>query len=213
MAAGAAAGGAISIGVGHDVSWDAATAARGVPVWMFDPTVDGPPRPVPGARFLPIGLGDPARTPPGLEGCDLRPLDAIVEATGLREREDLILKIDVEGSEWAALRDADVGRFEQVLIEMHDLDRLADEARSVDVLATSSLLYATHYPVHIHANNERPFHRFDGIWFPEVVEVSYLRRDLLRSAMPADALATHLDRPTNPRYPDYDLSGLLSAAV
>jgi hypothetical protein len=199
--------GALSIGVGHDVTWDQAIAARGIPVHMFDPTVAGLPEPVPGGVFHRIGIGPTT----GLhDGMELRQLDALVTLAGMTTSRELLLKVDVEGAEWASLCTTDFAPFQQVLLEMHDLSRLKDAAAATEVLRTVRSLAATHLPVHVHANNEGAFNRYDGRWFPDVIEVSYVRRDLLESVRPATSLVVGLDRPSNPKYPDYDLSGLLT---
>lgn len=201
--------GALSIGVGHDVTWDQAIAARGIPVHMFDPTVDGLPQPVPAGVFHKIGIGATAGVRDGME---LKPLDELLTLAGMSESQELLLKVDVEGAEWSSLCATNFSPFQQVLLEMHDLSRLQDEADADEVLRTARSLAATHRPVHVHANNEGAFNRFDGRWFPDVIEVSYVRRDLLDAESPATSLVAGLDRPSNPKYPDYDLSGLLTVA-
>ena len=205
---------AISIGVGHDVSWDQAIAAKRIPVAMFDPTVSELPSPVSGGTFHRIGIGVPEATPVSdLHGMDLRPLDDLLELAGVSDSTELLLKIDVEGAEWDALRDTDFAVFQQVLIEMHDIAKLSDPKQAEDVLKTVRKLVLTHYPVHVHANNEGAFNRFDRFWFPDVIEVSYVCKDLLAGATPAAQLVEGLDIPSNPQYPDYDMSGLLTASV
>jgi len=199
--------GALSIGVGHDVTWDQVIAARGIPVHMFDPTVDGLPEPVPGGIFHKIGIGSTAGL---LDGMELRPLDALMALAGTADSRELLLKVDVEGAEWSSLCATDFAPFQQVLLEMHDLSRLQNAATADEILRTVRSLAATHRPVHVHANNEGAFNRYDGRWFPDVIEVSYVRRDLLVGAAPATSLVAGLDRPSNPKYPDYDLTGLLT---
>ena len=202
---------AISIGVGHDVSWDQAIAAKRIPVTMFDPTVAELPSPVPGGTFHRIGIGVPRAIPaPDLHGMDLRPLDELLGLAGVSSSTELLLKIDVEGAEWDALRDVDFSVFQQVLIEMHDIARLSDPKQAEAVLETVRKLALTHYPTHVHANNEGGFNRFDRLWFPDVIEASYVRKDLLTGATPATRLVEGLDIPSNPQYPDYDMSGLLT---
>jgi hypothetical protein len=88
--------GALSIGVGHDVTWDQVIAGSGIPVHMFDPTVDGVPEPVPGGAFHKIGIGSTAGV---LDGMELRPLDALMTLAGVSDSRELLLKIDVEGAE------------------------------------------------------------------------------------------------------------------
>jgi hypothetical protein len=205
---------AISLGVGHDVSWDQAMAGRGVAVAMFDPTIADPPDAVPDATFHRIGLG-PASAHDGHAGgyeLDLRPFSEIMRIAGC-ESVDAVLKVDIEGAEWDGLAGADLAEFEQVLIEMHDLHRLCEGASADAVLDVTQALAATHRAVHAHANNESRFVRFGRLWFPDVIEVSFVRRDRLEAAMPAVSLTPGLDRPSNPGYPEFDLAGLLSASA
>ena len=198
---------AISIGVGPDVSWDADIARRGIAVAMFDPTVEAPPTAVPGSTFHRIGLGTPEQA--HATGLDLAPFERIAEladAVG----EEALLKIDIEGAEWEALAAvADVSRFPQIALELHDLNRLRDEELGRNVLAVLEMLHRTHLPIHLHGNNEEPAVRFDRLWLPDALEVSYLRRDLAAGARPARQIDTSLDAPSNRRFADIDLSGLL----
>jgi hypothetical protein len=199
--------GALSIGVGHDVTWDQAISARVIPVHMFDPTVDGLPQPVPGGVFHKIGIGSTAGV---LDGIELRTLAGLMALAGMAGSHELLLKVDVEGAEWSSLCSTNFAPFQQVLLEMHDLSRLQNAATADEILRTVRSLAATHRPVHVHANNEGAFNRYDGRWFPDVIEVSYVRQDLLVGAAPAMSLVAGLDRPSNPKYPDYDLTGLLT---
>ena len=64
--------------------------------------------------------------------------------------------------------------------------------------------------MHVHANNEAGLAAFGAFWLPEVLEVSYVRRDLALGARPADTLDTRLDTPSNPRFADLSLAGLLT---
>ena len=120
--------------------------------------------------------------------------------------------VDAEGVEWGALLDVHFHPFQQVLLEMHDLRRLQDVDAADAVWQTTRGLASTHYPIHVHANNERPFNRFDRYWFPDVIELSYVRKDRLAQPRPSDVIETLTDRATNPAYPDYDVSGLLTVA-
>jgi hypothetical protein len=129
---------------------------------------------------------------------------------GMSDSRDLLLKVDVEGAEWSSLCATDFAPFQQVLLEMHDLTRLQDATSADEVLRTVRSLAATHRPVHVHANNEGAFNRYDGRWFPDGIEVSYVRRDLMEGAAPATSMVVGLDRPSNPKYPDYDLTGLMT---
>ena len=196
--------GALSIGVGADVSWDQEIAARGIPVAMFDHTIRKPPALVPNSTFHRIGIGS-------TETRDLRPLDQLVSLTGWAGRDDLLLKMDVEGAEWSAMtqpRPVDLEPFTQIVIELHGLGGLRDERTATSVLAAIEHLCASHIPIHVHANNYDELVRFGSWWFPDAIEVSFIRRDLLPHAKPASKLRTDLDAPCDPRVTEIDLSAL-----
>ena len=198
------ASGALSIGVGADVSWDQEIAARGTPVAMFDPTIRKPPAPVPNSTFHRIGIGS-------TETHHLRPLDKLVSLAGWAGRDDLLLKMDVEGAEWSAMTQAgavSLEMFTQIVIELHGLGGIRDERTAATVLGVVELLCACHVPIHVHANNYDELVRFGGWWFPGAIEVSFIRRDLLSHAKPASDLRTDLDAPCDSRVTEIDLSAL-----
>jgi hypothetical protein len=198
-------GWAVSIGVGSDVSWDQDVARRGAQVDMFDPTVAKLPAAVPGGTFHRVGIG---ATPDG----DYQPLSALVDLAAPRRTGAAFLKIDVEGREWPALDAADasdVQQFAQITMELHDLHQLTDPAAGARIVRVLRKLWATHLPVHVHANNYARIVKFGGYWFPDTIEASWVRRDFLSAATPVGHLDTSLDRPCDPRTSDVDVSGIL----
>jgi len=187
---------AISVGVGRDISWDVAMADRGVRVDAFDHTVRKLPRGAPGVTFHKVGVGS-------APGC--RPLRSLVaETVG---RSECILKIDIEGNEWGALAGEDLEQFTQILIELHDVERVAVDPR---IRKTLNRLYASHFPVHLHANNYSSVFQLDSLWFCSAVEATFVRRDQLDGWQPADTLREDLDRPCDPRSADISLGGVLA---
>ena len=93
---------------------------------------------------------------------------------------------------------------------MHDLARLDDEESARNVLAVLANIHSSHVPIHVHANNEAPVIPFGTYWFPDVLEVTYLRRADAGVATPASELSNQLDRASNARFADLSLSGLLT---
>ena len=204
----ATASAAISIGIGPDVSWDADIAGRGLPVAMFDPTVRKPPVKVPGAAFHRIGVGG-SSTPDG----SYRPLRDLVRLSGFVDGGDLLLKMDVEGAEWSvlsALAPDELSGYRQIVTELHELSRLADPGAAGPVLTALRTLSHTHLPFHVHANNYSRLVRFDRYWFPDTIEVSFLRRDLARAAHPATQVTSPCDVACDPRVEEIHLEGLLT---
>lgn len=187
---------AISVGVGRDISWDLEMAQRGAAVDAFDHTVSRLPSASAGVTFHKVGLG------PG-PGCV--PLEQIVQIATCDV--DAVLKVDIEGAEWSALDGAEFAQFTQVLLELHELDMATGDDRLLNLLQQ---LYATHLPVHVHANNYDTVFRMEDLWFCRAVEVSFVRRDLLDGWSPAGFMREDLDRPCDPRASDISLVGLLA---
>ena len=122
-------------------------------------------------------------------------------------QDDAILKVDIEGAEWTALQDADFGQFTQVLVELHDLDHVADDSRLLDLVKR---LHSTHLPVHVHANNYDTVFKMESLWFCRAAEVTFVRRDMFEDWSPAQSLREDLDRPCDPRVSDISLAGILT---
>ena len=204
MAEPIAASGVVSIGVGSDVSWDQDIGSRGIPVAMFDHTIRKVPAHVRGGTFHRIGIGP-------TQGPKIRPLDQLISMAGFAGRDDLLLKMDVEGAEWEALTrpaPADLQPFTQIVLELHGIAGLKDPRSAEQILAAIEQLRETHYPIHAHANNYDELVRFGNWWFPNAIEVSLIRNDLLADPRPATALRTDLDAPCDPRVTEIDLAAL-----
>lgn len=197
--------GAISIGVGPDVSWDQDVARRGVPVVMFDPTIKRPPDRVAGSRFYRVGISG---TP---QGTNFRPLADLVAMAGFSRQEDLLLKIDVEGAEWASLSGlskSDLQQFRQIAIEFHGLSALKSTSTSDSLFKALNILASGHLPIHVHANNYSRLVRFNRYWFPDAIEVTYLRKDVAGSELSPAKLPSELDAPCDPRVADIAMTAL-----
>lgn len=119
-------------------------------------------------------------------------------------RDRVILKVDIEGAEYAAfaaLPDASLGRVSLIAVELHGLDR-----HLADVQALARRLARDFAVAHVHANNYGPL--VGGM--PTVIEIVWARRSLLPApppgiAAPALPLAG-LDAPNDPARPDIALS-------
>lgn len=188
--------GALSFGVGRDISWDKDVASRGVPVYAFDHTVRTLPEAVPGVTFRRVGLG-------AQRGCI--PLSAHMES--MFPDGNVLLKVDIEGGEWEALKGSDLSRFSQVIVEWHHLDRVMHSDQSLAILEN---LHRSHGPVHVHANNYDSMFRADRYWFASTVEATFVRRDTLKGWRRAASLREDLDRPCDPRVTDISLAGIVS---
>jgi Methyltransferase FkbM domain len=131
-----------------------------------------------------------------------------LQQNGDQHRNDLFLKIDIEGSEYEvfkAMSDAMLNCFKQIVIEVHGLE--GDEhVTMAEKIAFFRRLNRNFFLVHAHANNFRPIHEVAGHLIPSVMELTYVRKDLIPSVWPSEAqFPGPLDRACNPLEKDHVL--------
>lgn len=191
--------GAISIGIGDDDAWDRAMLGHGCRVAQFDHTITAPPGTAEGLGWQPLGIGT-------ADVNNLRTLRSLIALSGLPEAGDLVLKMDVEAAEWPVLAageaTAPLGRFRQILIELHWFDRIGDDRWFTQAEAALRHLTRSHAVVHVHANNWGGAALIGGVPFPRVLEVTLLRRDAGEFEPESGVFPTELDAPCDPSRPD-----------
>jgi glycosyltransferase involved in cell wall biosynthesis len=189
----------LSIGVGHDVTFDMVFARRGAAVLQFDHTLEQPPETHENFRFHRLGWG--ATT----EGVllSLADMHARVEALGAGRK---LLKFDVEGAEYEALETVSselLQAYDVIACELHDLSRLDDRVHFDRVRRALEKLTQSHAPVHLHANNYAGMSVVQGVPVPDAVELTLLRRDLdCFPGLSDEPMPGALDNPNNPMQPD-----------
>jgi len=156
-----------SIGVGENVSFDQKCEIKLSRVILVDHTVP---------NFIPpAGNFEIIRKPlvPGViseQGITIKQL-----LSSYPIAEDYILKIDIEGDEWNILNElesTDLLKFRQVVVEFHGLNEFVNFENKLSVL---NKLTHSHVPIVVHANNQGT-HRFvNGIFLPDVLEVTWVR--------------------------------------
>jgi hypothetical protein len=93
------------------------------------------------------------------------------------EEKSSILKLDIEGSEWEILGTSNyLGAFDQVLLELHYLNRLADPKFQQESLNGLERLLDLYFPVFISGNNCCGIVTLGGFTIPRVMELSLLNR-------------------------------------
>jgi hypothetical protein len=121
---------------------------------------------------------------------------------------NIFLKMDIEGSEYSwllYLSKEQLNKFKQIVIEFHGINDDSWNFKKSDKIECFKKLADTHYPIHIHGNNNGPL--TENI--PDVVEITYLRKDLFdkkpilnRQSLPIK----ELDYPNVYYSNDYDLN-------
>ncbi len=125
-----------------------------------------------------------------------------------QHRDDLFLKMDVEGSEYEvfkAMSDRTLNCFKQIVIEVHGLE--GDEyVTMAEKIAFFRRLNQSFFLVHAHANNFRPIHEVAGHLIPSVIELTYVRKELIPGVRPSETyFPGSLDRACNPVEKDHVL--------
>ena len=161
-----------SPGVDQISMFEVHCAERGMAVHMADASVEGPANTIKGEwtfekKFL--GSAD--------EGIFIN-MDGWVNRK-CPGSTDLLLQMDIEGAEYDIIRSMSenlLQRFRYMLIEFHQLHQLWEPNSSHQYEAFEKL-YRTHTPVHIHPNNCCPIKTRHGIDVPNVLEVTYARKE------------------------------------
>lgn len=188
--------GLVSGGAGDNVDFEVEVAKRDLVVHVYDHTV--PTLPSHGHELITHVL-----EPLGTSGTSLD------SALSRMPEGDLLLKIDIDGAEWGLFDGAASGlnRFRQIVLELHGLHQLGDSLWYERALRVLHALHETHAPVHVHANNYGAYAVVGGIPVPDIVEVSYVRRDAYDLVERTSAAIAHpLDQANDPTRPEYALS-------
>jgi hypothetical protein len=190
---------ALSLGIGKDVSWDAAMAAQGFSVLQFDDSIEQSPENHAHFKFHRVRVVGRRQEPAELT------LGDILAWPELAHDWNVIAKIDIEGCEWELLSAAttvELARVRQFAIEFHELRRFAEPGWRPTMLAALQKLAATHVCIHVHGNNWDPFIVTGGIPFPNAFEASFVRRSDYQVTPSTAVYPTELDYPCNPKVPD-----------
>jgi hypothetical protein len=186
---------AYSCGINEDVSWDLEMAYLGIPIYMFDHTIERL------VQSHPLFHWSKVKISPTDDSTICRTVASLLESNGHSQGSSLILKMDIEGDEYDVLLGMDdetLNSFYQIVIEFHDCAHFNDLQFTFKRLAVFERLLKYHQPVHIHANNWSSFLIIGGVPVPNVLEVTYIRRDGHEFSESHEIFPTSLDMPCNP---------------
>lgn len=193
---------AYSFGINNDVSWDAAMADRGYDIFMYDHTIQKLPYIRDEFHFFQYGIAETEK-----KDLNLNSLHNFIRMNGHNQCPHMILKMDVEGAEWAVLEEISsqiLSQFDQMVFEFHRIcDTEKDRNRILDILKK---LNVTHQVIHVHANNYC-IPKWDGKrGWAYAYEVTYVNRELYNFEEPINIdLPISIDMPCNPDMPELAL--------
>jgi len=99
-------------------------------------------------------------------------------------QEELLLQIDIEGSEYEVLLGASdqlLNRSRIIVVEFHKLDQLWNRPFYNIASRVFYKLIQTHSCVHIHPNNSRDSTKIGQIEIPPIMEITFLRNDRVKN--------------------------------
>jgi hypothetical protein len=130
-----------------------------------------------------------------------------VEQSGKRDG-DFALQMDIERSEFGVLLHTDIStlrRFRIIVIEFHSLSDIYYKLGYELIDHAFNKILSEFIPVHIHPNNGGTSINWKGFSVPPLIEITFIRKDRVKSHQPASQFPHRLDRPCVPSKKDVDL--------
>jgi hypothetical protein len=186
-----------SYGVNDDYSFDDNLSKISNSIGrLFDPTVAYPKKITDRLYFKKIGLATGEGT--------VRDHVSMYGDMGKK----MILKLDIEGAEWTWLKHTtqeELSMFDQILIEYHDFKNSVIYESCQKCLKKINELF---YLYHVHGNNHRPLVNINKTYIPDVLECSYIRKDLCECKVNEKILfpVKNIDLPNHHWLPDIKLN-------
>jgi hypothetical protein len=161
-----------SPGVSRVAHFEEEIAARGIPCFMADASVDGPPTSSNFFHFQKkfLGLRNDQNT--------ITLKDWVAQCAP--DGGDLILQMDIEGAEWNVLLSAPeeiLKRFRILIVEFHGLDELIDKVAFRRIRDVFDLILRDFHVVHWHPNNWSQGVKRGQLHLPSLMEATFLRKD------------------------------------
>jgi FkbM family methyltransferase len=156
----------VSFGVEGNIDFEEDFLKVGSGIHAYDNSINGLPEQLDGISFFKETVG---------EETSLEDVLSRIESTN-----DLILKMDIEGSEISLINKASeeqLKRFRQMIIEVHWITSILEDAEKSNALIQAlEKITTTHNIVLVHANNHSSLKLIDGTVVQDVIEILLLRK-------------------------------------
>lgn len=178
-----------SPGVDRISGFEKDCADRGMQVFMADRSVERPAEMHDAFHFVRKHVG-------ATSDDDTMTMDRWVEASLPESKNDLLLQIDIEGSEYEVFLNASdelMQRFRVIVAECHALDMLFSGPFFGIASRAFDKILKTHVCVHIHPNNCCGSVKVRGVEIPRLAEFTFIRSDRLRGRTFVESFPHPLD--------------------
>lgn len=189
-----------SPGVSDKAHFESVFLSEGVPCFLADNSVDGPPFQHRLLHFTKKHLG--------LYDSESEMRLSTWVSLFAPPHGDLILQMDIEGAEYSCLLTTPIDvltRFRILVVEFHRLVDIFSKPGFKLISTTFAYLLRHFTVVHIHPNNCCGYFSRDGIEVPHVMEFTLLRNDRVSPSSEALRFPHPLDRPNVPANPELTL--------
>lgn len=164
----------ISGGILNDNNFELALANLGARAHQVDYSIIEPPVAHPSLSFSAERLVGEGRKKLDFDVT----LDELVANASSGKKSELLLKLDIEGSEWEIFETSNsLEKFNQIFLELHYLDRLANPKYAESSMSALNKLLKSFFPVFISGNNCCGFVTLGGYVLPRVMELTLLNRN------------------------------------
>jgi hypothetical protein len=137
----------------------------------------------------------------GNPSADAVTIAGLVAAHSKLSAPDIILKMDIEGSEWDVLDNSSsesLSKLSQIICEFHGLGRLYEapfHARALRVFHNLAQQFAV---IHVHANNNGDMCNLANVAVPSTLEITFANRARYSFVESNETFPTPLDAPNRP---------------
>ena len=188
----------ISLGIADEMSFDEDLSPLVKHIYMFDYSISFPP------VILENGSFHSLRVVPAISN-DKHEIDVETIFGMINSLTSIVLKVDIEGSEWESFKDVSrdiLIRCEQIVFEFHNIQKLFEDKNYNAYLKFLDNLTESHIVVNTHINNWDSFEIIQGVPVPNVLEVTYVRKDLVEKYS-GIRNSERLNYPNNPSRPEF----------
>ena len=177
-----------SPGVGKISEFELELKSKGIKSFLADYSVDGP-----GADNL---FNFQKKYIKSYESDNSITFDKWIESSVKEEEKNFLVQMDIEGSEYEVINSAsekNLKRIKILIIELHHLEFLSNEIFFENFQSTLKKI-ANYFEIcHIHPNNCCGISKVKNVIFPNVLEITFLNKDFVKTKDKVNKLPHELD--------------------
>ena len=184
-----------SPGVSTASGFEKDCANQNMKVFLADASVSAPTQKHDLFDFIPMFVGS-------INNDNYLTLDKWVNSKLPNSNSDLLLQMDIEGSEYEAfhsLSEDTIKRFRIMVIEFHDLDEIWNYSYFKIISRVFKKILQSHNCVHIHPNNIANKSKLNGVETIQAMEFTFYRNDLSIETEYQTSFPHSLDSDNNPK--------------